>query len=167
MCLLIRDVMAVKSPFLLTWPWHLNRDFGGRHVFFEVRSCSEEHNCRLGLVLQAGSESKQIGGNAGGKPEKEKPVRGETAEIHLHARGSSESSGCTKEQMKLLGHGSATGGAGLHTHTCTHTHSSALLYRVIETTGSPNVTKRILNNPDWLSWRLIGWSGAKKTPRRT
>lgn len=135
----------------------------------EVRSLSEEYNCRLGLVLQAGSESKHLGCDAGGKPEKEMPVGGETVEKHLHACGSSGSSGCTKEEMKLLGRGSDMGGAGLHTHTHAHTltHSSALLYTVIETTGGLNVTKRISNNPDWLSWRLIGWSGANKTPGGT
>lgn len=129
---------------------------------------SEENNCRLGLVLHAVSESKQLGHNAGGKPDKKRLVGGETEEIHLHARGSSGSAGCTKEQMKLLGHGSATGGAGLHRHMHAHTLSlKCITLHSDRNHRGQNVTKRISNNPDWLSWRLIGWSGAIKTPRRT
>lgn len=36
----------------------------------EAKSWSEEHNHRLGSALQTGSESKQLGCNAGRKPEK-------------------------------------------------------------------------------------------------
>lgn len=55
----------------------------------EVRSQLREHNCRLGLVLQAESESKQLGCNVGGKPEKERLSGGDSgihSKIHLHAQ---------------------------------------------------------------------------------
>lgn len=118
MCFLIRDVVVVKCPFPLTWP--LKQVWKGDMLFSsEVRSRSEEHNCRLALILQAGSQSKQLGRNAGGKAEKGRPGGGGTAGIHLHARGSSGSSGCTKGQMKLLGHGSDCA----HTRAHSHTHS--------------------------------------------
>lgn len=67
--------MVVKRRFLLTWP--LKQVWKGDMLFSsEVRSRSEEHNCRLALILQAGSQSKQLGRNAGGKAEKGSPAEG-------------------------------------------------------------------------------------------
>lgn len=90
----------------------------------EIRSRSEEHNCRLGLILQVGSESKQLGRNVGGKAEKERPGGGEAADVHLHARGSSGSSGCTKGRDEITGPWlSHRRRRTAHTRAHTHTHS--------------------------------------------
>lgn len=62
--------MAVRPSHLATT---LKAEVWEGEILFssDARSWSEEHNCRLGSVLQTGSKSKQLGRNVGRKPEKE------------------------------------------------------------------------------------------------
>lgn len=94
--------MALKGSTSSCSPGH-NSKLGGLGGMdgFSLKWGDGLKSTTTGLVLQVGSESKQLDHNVLHKPEKEGPLRGE---IRLHTHSCKGSSSYIKEKIKLPGH---------------------------------------------------------------